>query len=435
MQLIQLITGFIIFALPQVAAYLDPKSQPENIDPLISGFGNFVSWFRSHGGTIDDRVIIGYEPGTKIRGMIATALIPAGTLLVNTPVSLVLSHPSSDQCLIIAEILKELKAGTQSKWHDYFEFDDSSGSRLPTQWNRGNGPWKAMTELQGLPPAGRTHSHVDWYQRTCKNGKEMTDLDWKALIILVTRASDVGLVPMYDLLNHHNGLINTKLEYDTERGLSIIARSDIPAGAAIYNTYAYSGMESTVDIFNTYGFVEDYPQLWRWTDYTIKSYNRRRRKANRRYGTGNSDVNNHHGEPLQYQPNTHDHEVLVISPTLAALYPTKQLVQTLGSAQRSLGEWQMLIIDHHANIHASHAKALGNCAMVMLNELPTDIEGDEVQVKDERRRLEEVKKVGRVDVNEADAIAAIEYRLAFKKALRLTMEVAEREIFIDFKEL
>ena len=35
-----------------------------------------------------------------------------------------------------------------------------------------------------------------------------------------------------------------------------------------------------------------------------------------------------------------------------------------------------------------------------------------------------------VDVNEADVIQAIEYRLAFKKALRLAVEVAERAKFL-----
>ena len=369
--------------------------------------------------------------------MIATAPIPADTLLIRTPPTLILSSPNRDQCRQIEEISKELKMGHQSKWHAYLEFDDSSGSHVPTQWDRSNGPGRAMNELQGLPPAGDTHKHVDWYQGVCLKGKDMTELDWKALTMFLTRSADLGLVPMYDLMNHHNGLINTKLQVDQEGALSVLALTDIPADAPIYNTYARSGMESTVDVFNTYGFVEDYPQLWRWDDeHLVQLSQENKDHAYHRYGMSNSDANNDRGDRLQFEPNAHHHEVLVISPTLAALLPTKQLVQTLGNAQRSLEEWQLLIIAHHANLRSSHANALGHSAMTILNELPTTIEEDEVLIPDEKRRLEKVKKVGRADLNKADAIQAIEFRLAFKRALRLTMDAAEREIFLtDSEEL
>jgi hypothetical protein len=47
-----------------------------------------------------------------------------------------------------------------------------------------------------------------------------------------------------------------------------------------------------------------------------------------------------------------------------------------------------------------------------------------------------MKENGTLDVNVADVVMAIEYRLAFKKALRLTMEVAMREAFMrDSDEL
>lgn len=330
-----------------------------------------------------------------------------------------------------------MKVGTQSKWHAYFEFDDSSGSHLPTQWDRANGPGRAMRELQGLSPSGETHRHVDWYQQVCLKGGELTDLDWKALLMHLTRAADIGLVPMYDLMNHHNGLINTKLQIDAEGGLSVIARTKIPANGPIYNTYARSGEESTVDIFNTYGFVEDYPQIWRWSDETLVQLAQENKDhAYNRYGMNNSDENKNPGDRLHFEPNSHHYEVLVISPTLAALSPTKQMAQTLGNEQRSLGAWQKTIHFHHANLRSSHANAMHDSAMAILNQLPTTIEEDELLVPDEKRRLQKVEKVGRIDLNKADAIQAIEYRLAFKKALRLAMEVAEREQFlIDSEEL
>lgn len=121
---------------------------------------------------------------------------------------------------------------------------------------------------------------------------------------------------------------------------------------------------------------------------------------------------------------------------MAALLPTKRLVQPLGNAQQSLEEWQNIITKHHANLLASHANAIHDSAMTILNDLPTTIEHDEALIPDEKRRLNKVKRVDRVDVNKADAIQAIEFRLAFKKALKLAMDVAERETFlVDSEEL
>jgi hypothetical protein len=109
---------------------------------------------------------------------------------------------------------------------------------------------------------------VDWFKGEggCVVGKEMTDLDFGAFKIILTRAMDSGIVPMYDLMNRHNGKINTYIKEDGDGGVYVMSLLDIPAGFPIYNTYGRSGSQSTNDLFTTYGFVEDYPQLWRWND-------------------------------------------------------------------------------------------------------------------------------------------------------------------------
>ena len=182
--------------------------------------------------------------------MIASAHIPAGTLLIHAPGSLVLSGPNENQCSIIQVITDEMKLGDDSKWHLYFKFDDSSGSRIPSQWSRTG---RAIQELQGLPPSGDTHRHIDWYQSVCLGGKEMTEIDWSVFKMFSTRRADVGLVPLYDLMNHHNGKINTIQERDESGGLKVYATDDIAENHPIYNTYARSGIQSTGDTFNTFG--------------------------------------------------------------------------------------------------------------------------------------------------------------------------------------
>lgn len=408
-------------------------SADESDDPHITGFPGFLEWYRSNGGTIDERVTIGYEPGTKIRGMIATAAIPANTVLIHTPEPIVLSIVEGNSpCQTIEEIISEMKLGSQSKWHIYFEYDDSSSSRVPSQWDKSNGPGRAMNELQGMPPAGDTHRHVDWYQSACIQGGEMTDDDMEGLKIYLTRSSDIGLVPMYDLMNHHNGKINTRLERDGAGGLLVYALDDIQADEPIYNTYARAGFESTVDVFNTYGFVEDYPQLWRWNDEElVRISGENEDHAFERYGMVDAEGNEKPADRMQYEPNSIHHEVLVLSPTLAALSPTKDLVEPLGNKPYSMEHWEEVITAHHAFLRASHAGVLQDSASKILKELPTTIEEDEKLLPDERRRLKKVEKVGRIDVNKADAIDAIEFRLAFKKALKLTVDVAESETFLE----
>ena len=99
----------------------------------------------------------------------------------------------------------------------------------------------------------------EWYCYT-DNGREPTDFELKANI---TRTADIGLIPMYSTLNHHNGQVNTRLERDEDGELSVYALHDIPPNTPLYLTYGRSGLQSSVDVFNTYGFVEEYPQLWR----------------------------------------------------------------------------------------------------------------------------------------------------------------------------
>jgi len=448
-------------------------------DPSITDFPALVTWFRSHGGFIDDRITMGWETmkpsshiGTtaaastpnnnneinhRIRGMLATERIEPETVLIHIPKYLMLSEaPSSSndhKCALIQTVIDELTLGKESKWHMYFKFDGTNSdnepsasssndgpTRVPTQWVREGQPGsRAIHELQGLPPFGKTHTHVDWYSQACNDSNELTQTQLQALMMFITRAADRGMVPMYDLMNHHNGLINTRLTVDEDGGLSVIATTAIQPNEPIYNTYARGGMQSTVDIFNTYGFVEDYPQLWRWSDDTIQELDEDdpnhafQRYVNPIDNTVGVDVNGR-----GFEPNSSFYEILVVSPTLGALHPTKALVQVLGEGQRTLHEWEEEITNHHATLRLSYVNTIHDSAEYILDKLPTTIEEDEREIlPNEKRLYEKVKKKGRVDQMKADTIQAIEYRLAFKKALKLAVDIAEREkgFYEDTEEL
>ena len=339
--------------------------------------------------------------------------------------------------------------GPLSKWFEYFNFDDSSGTRLPLEWDRSDEPGSALREMQGLVPDDFTHHHIDWFQGDwgCLVGDEMTDLDFQAFKIYLTRSMTLGLVPMYDLMNHHNGKINTyDIRHDDERGVYIVSLIDIPAGFPIYNTYGRSGSKSTNNVFSQYGFVEDYPQLWEWNDSELDQLAQEKEDhAYHRYvTTGNYHVNNddnpnHLGnlngkDFFNFEPNSPFYEVLVISPTMVSLLPMKHLTGVLGVGQQSFEGWRYEINNHHATLRSSEVDSLYDNAMRTLNSLPTTIEEDEEIIRLEKRGLKMMREFGREDANAADVVMAIEFRLAFKKALRLTVEVARREVFFRDKD-
>merc|ERR1719217_1731789 len=419
--------------------HLKADEDPEYVDKYVAEYPSLVSWFRSHGGTVDDRVTIGYmphpDPSVKIRGMIATEDIPAGTQICHTPQSLMISGPDrSDQCGQVAAIVNEIEAGDKSKWFNYIKFDDSMGSRIPSVWQKGA---RANDELQGLPPAGETRRHMDWYQNTCRGGEEPTDVQRHGLVMYLTRSSDRGLIPIYDLLNHHNGLINPRLVVDNDGGLAVVTTVDVKKGRPIYNTYARSGWESSVDVFNTYGFVEDFPQLWRWNDDVVAEAARRDADhASNRYGRAGADLASSAADRMAYAANSNQHEILVVTPKLAAISPTQALVSILGNGQRTIEEWEAEIGKHHANLRQTFVNEFASALRVILDELPTTIQEDMRLIKSEKAKLEKVRKIGRKDMYKADAVTAMEYRLAFKMALRLGLDVAEKGHFlVDSEEL
>ena len=130
----------------------------ESDDPLIAKYPGLVEWFTSNGGLIDPRIKIGYDE-KGIRGMISTAMIPKDTVIINCPGDLVVQSKGTDQCASIADVAEHLEAGEKSKWHAYFDFDDSLGSRIPSEWKEDS---RIIDELQGLPPTGQTHRHINW---------------------------------------------------------------------------------------------------------------------------------------------------------------------------------------------------------------------------------------------------------------------------------
>lgn len=225
-------------------------------------------------------------------------------------------------------------------------------------------------------------------------------------------------------MNHHNGLINTYLQRTEDgTGLKVFALTDIAPNEQIYNTYARSGWESSSDVFLTYGFVEDYPQLWQWSDEELDAKHQVDGSYHYSRYAGN--------EENVYEPNSKNYEVLVLAPDVAVLYPTTQLTSILGNGQRSLDEWKDAIDEHHRVLRGSRVRDMQVSIKAHLEFLPTTIEEDEKILGKEKYLLDKANKKGRVDVFKGDIIQAIQYRLALKKAMKLAADIADAGQFVD----
>ena len=88
------------------------------------------------------------HPGLRVRGLVATAVIPAGTLLMRTPTALVLSpdNPDGHACDLSKLVIVKLRRDAALALHAYLASDDNNGGRVSSEWGREG---RAVTELQG----------------------------------------------------------------------------------------------------------------------------------------------------------------------------------------------------------------------------------------------------------------------------------------------
>jgi hypothetical protein len=115
-------------------------------------------------------------------------------------------------------------------------------------------------------PKKRYYSTLEWF--VTQFGSLDSEL-MKAFLTVTTRAmqgnagSQWLLVPMLDLQNHHSDerLINTARFAENGVGFEIRSTKFIPAGSELYTHY---WGDYTNFFFEEFGFVEDYPQRWRF---------------------------------------------------------------------------------------------------------------------------------------------------------------------------
>ena len=216
-----------------------------------------IEWALENNAIVDSRLYIG---STYMRGMFASGYIPENTNIFVIPNSIII--PNHGVCEIINLMEDEMKKGHNSLFFTYFNVDDSESCSLPETWDD-----SVIKELDGLPEL-HVRNHTDWFMKLCKPHQEkLSQIELHALWIFVTRSTDLGVVPLLDLLNHNTGLLNTNWYRDEiTRDIIIKTSRDIYPGEEIFNSYKFT---STLEIFNNYGFLEPYPRIWDFSELKI----------------------------------------------------------------------------------------------------------------------------------------------------------------------
>jgi len=240
-----------------------------------------IDRIQERGGFFDSRQSIRHEVSTDpstIRGVFAEAPIAVGQLLLRVPWELCISpteekyQRTSAQCMCDTErnVREALLQGNASLHGPYAYIMHAKEMELPNLWSAEERALLLRLLGDELPPKPqRLTTHLDWWTAAC-NGDLNDQIAVHSILLVVTRGVEVHgfspdpparsiMAPIYDLYNHRNGAwLNTRVRAGAARNFEMYASKDIAAGEQLYNSYG-SGSD---ELYVTYGFTEQYPQLW-----------------------------------------------------------------------------------------------------------------------------------------------------------------------------
>jgi spermidine synthase len=234
-------------------------------------------------------------------GIFAKEFIAKGEMLAKIPWEYIITDEESDptlsandldgavlKCGTVRNLAKEMNQvqtlgkyvkdpSSASKYGPYIQYLlDQPQGLIPSDWSvKGRKLFQDILggQRQTVPPIYATSwLEEDWYE-DC-HGDPKDELSGKAAMLVVSRADDDLLVPVYDMYNHRNGkYYNTIMKPDRGHNYEVTARKDIQPGDQIYNSYnmceTCGGRKNgygTPEVFRDYGFLEDFPQRWNFEE-------------------------------------------------------------------------------------------------------------------------------------------------------------------------
>jgi hypothetical protein len=400
------VAAFFFFAVLGAnadAAAASSSYTNEKEDDGTNKFDNLVAWVRRNGGRVDNRLgLTNHQHGDYlVRGGVALQNIKAGSELLFLPWTIVFgtiadtSEVPENKCEVLQSYASEVDAGRASFWYPYLALDDSLSSRVPSLWNE-----SLLEELQGLPPYGSTEGLTGWYSSNCADGVPFSNLprsSRQALLAAITRAAGLRFLPVYDLLNHHNGMLNTQSFADL-KGDTITTAADIQKGEEIFISYR-GGQENTVsEMFRRYGFVEEWPQYYSWDQRDDES-----------------------------DGGTNTMQFLILPGQIVTIYPPASMLSQIGHITLNIEDYLSKTEKHNQGLSTQQLLNFSEVGMNLIATLNTTVDEDMVILQKTKDDLLMMSRDQAGEIEQSmDIISAIYYRIQFKQSMTMALDVTNQ---------
>lgn len=269
---------------------------------------------------------------------------------------------------------------------------------MPSLWDD-----LVVLELQGLPPSLESTSGLPgWFSSNCADGVPFSSLprsNRQALLAAITRAAGMRFLPVYDLLNHHNGMLNTQSQADAE-GVTITITRDVAEGQEVYMSYRGGKHNTVSDLFRRYGFVESWPQHWKGTD-----------------DKGGSDVSS----GIQY---------LLLPDEVVTIYPPDGMLSQIGLPGLRLDDLLATSQSHNQLISVERLIGFIKSGQYLISSLATTAEEDNVILGNLKHDLSEKNPDSVESEQLRDLMSAVDYRMQFKESIHLAINTAEKVLML-----
>lgn len=262
-----------------------------------------VEWLRSiRGGYLSPKVQIRRadpsDPNSYF-GFFANHDLERDELLLNIPPEVRLESDSSAEdytavlCDLAWTLKREFDLDYRSDHVHYINYlKEQRRDIIPAVWSQAGKDlllqvqgWIYMTDYDlGSAESDHMVNWIDdWFLESCMMNEDGNEcLDPYFVAVVTQRGFDSMLAPIYDMINHHNGKVNTfnRRSIYHRDGFDIYASQRIAAGEELFFSY-YNCPDcrgcadcpvtqthwGTPEMLRDFGFVEPYPHYWYLGDF------------------------------------------------------------------------------------------------------------------------------------------------------------------------
>ena len=242
-----------LFISPALSAAEAPAAQ--QLRQHAPEVQSLMEWFEQQANSFNRKQHVRRElpgdPNSAI-GVFAAEDISEGEILFSLPWNAMINNQravganDSDapdegaiECNTVRNLIDEMKLDNESKYAPYVKYlMDQRPGQLPSAWSTEGKSlfFEVLGGTNTLPPKHPYHWISNDWHRGCKGGSD--PLEESAAMLVVQRAEDDLMIPLYDMYNHRNGLYHNTINHRVEgKEFYMTASRDISEGEQIYNSY------------------------------------------------------------------------------------------------------------------------------------------------------------------------------------------------------